>query len=172
MSSRFELATPRLTLVAADEALLRAEIQSTVALGIAVDSLVPATWPLENHDQGVMQWLLRSSVLIRPEGPWRFFYMVLNTPRTLIGTCGFRGAPDTRGCVEVGYSVLQEFQCRGFASEAVMALMSAAFAKGAAEVAAETFPSLAPSLRVMGKCGMTHVGAGSEPGTVRYSRRR
>jgi [ribosomal protein S5]-alanine N-acetyltransferase len=50
--------------------------------------------------------------------------------------------------------------------------MSLAFARGASEVAAETFPSLAPSLRVMQKCGMSSVGEGSEPGTVHYSKRR
>ncbi len=169
MSNRFALSTPRLTLVAADEALLQAEIQSPAALGVAVDSVVPTAWPPEHHDQGVIEWLLKSSFLTQPEGPWRFFYMVLNSPCTLIGTCGFKGAPDGKGCVEVGYSVLPEFRCRGFASEAVRTLMGAAFASGACEVAAETFPQLGPSLRVMEKCGMTAVGAGSEPGTVRYS---
>ncbi|MEJ0007743.1 MAG: GNAT family N-acetyltransferase [Steroidobacteraceae bacterium] len=84
---------------------------------------------------------------------------------------GIKQAPDSAGCVEVGYSVLEQFRRRGLASEAVMALMSLAFANGAAEVAAETYPSLLPSLRVMHKCGMTEVGAGSEPGTVRYSKR-
>jgi putative ABC transport system permease protein len=33
-------------------------------------------------------------------------------------------------------------------------------------------PSLLPSLRVMEKCGMIAAGEGSEPGTLRYSRRR
>ena len=87
-------------------------------------------------------------------------------------TCGFKQAPDRNGCVEVGYSILEAFRCRGLASEAVRALLSLAFARGAAEVAAETFPSLQPSLRVMQKCGMSPVGDGSESGTVRYAKRR
>ena len=92
-------------------------------------------------------------------------------PRTLVGTCGLKQAPDAQRCVEVGYTVLERFRCRGFASEAVTAVMNVAFQSGASEVAAETFPSLLPSLRVMEKCGMAKVGEGSEPGTVRYSKR-
>lgn len=100
---------------------------------------------------------------IGPHAPWRFYYIQLREPATLIGTCGFKQAPDARGCVEVGYSVLAQFQGRGIASEAVMALMRVAFEAGAAEVAAETFPSLPASLRVMEKCGMSKVGAGADP---------
>jgi [ribosomal protein S5]-alanine N-acetyltransferase len=171
MQNRFEVSTPRLILVGADEASLRAELSSREALAVAIDAIVTAAWPPEHHDRNVIEWVLGSLSTLAPEDPWRFFYMVLNSPRTLIGTCGFKGAPDGNACVEVGYSVLEQFRRRGFASEAVLALMSLAFARGASEVAAETFPSLAPSLRVMQKCGMSSVGEGSEPGTVRYSKR-
>ena len=68
--------------------------------------------------------------------------------------------------------MLEQFRERGLATEAAMALMDAAFAAGASEVAAETYPSLPPSIRVMEKCGMSATGEGSEPGTLRYSRRR
>jgi RimJ/RimL family protein N-acetyltransferase len=172
MQNRFEQSTPRLTLVGADEALLRAELDSQEALALAIDSAIPAGWPPEHHDRGVIEWVLNALDVLATNDPWRLYYIVLNDPRTLIGTCGFKQQPDETGCVEVGYSVLEQYRCLGFASEAVMALMSLAFAKGALEVAAETFPSLVPSLRVMQKCGMTHVGEGSEPGTVRYSKRR
>jgi [ribosomal protein S5]-alanine N-acetyltransferase len=171
VQNRFELATPRLILIGADEALLRAELAGPEAFAVAIESIVTAAWPPEHHDRSVIEWVLKSLNALAPDDPWRFFYMTLNSPRTVIGTCGFKGVPDGSGCVEVGYSVLEQFRCRGFASEAVTALMTLAFAGGASEVAAETFPSLAPSLRVMQKCGMSDVGEGSEPGTVRYSKR-
>jgi ribosomal-protein-alanine N-acetyltransferase len=171
MRNRFELSTPRLVLVGTDDALLRAEIESREALAVAIDSTVPAAWPPEHHDRGVLEWALKSLDSLGPDEPWRLFYIVLSNPRTLIGTCGIKQAPDAKGCVEVGYTVLEQFRCRGIASEAVMALMSVAFGRGASEVAAETYPSLLPSLRVMEKCGMTKIGEGTEPGTVRYSKR-
>lgn len=165
------MSTARLVLVGADKALLRAELDGQEAFSFAIDSVVPAAWPPEHHDEAVIEWVSKSLDVLAPDDPWRFFYMVLADPRTVIGTCGIKQAPDENGCVEVGYSVLEAFRCRGFASEAVTALMHLAFARGASEVAAETFPSLAPSLRVMQKCGMTKIGEGSEPGTVRYSKR-
>ena len=171
MRNRSELSTPRLVLVGVDNALLRAEIESREALAVAIDSIVPAAWPPEHHDRGVIDWVLKSLDSFGPDEPWRLYYIVLSNPRTLIGTCGFKQRPDAKGCVEVGYTVLEQFRCRGIASEAVMALMSVAFGRGASEVAAETYPSLLPSLRVMEKCGMTKTGEGSEPGTVRYSKR-
>ena len=171
MQNRFELPTARLILIGADEELLRAELDGKGALAGAIDCAVPPAWPPEHHDRGVIEWVLKSLDVLAPESPWRFFYVVLQKPRTVIGTCGFKGAPDERGYVEVGYSVLEEFRRLGFASEAVMALMTVAFETGASEVAAETFPSLLPSLRVMEKCGMTKVGEGTEVGTVRYSKR-
>src|ERR1700722_5217807 len=158
MQSRFELSTPRHTLVGADEALLRAELDNQEALAVVIDSTVPAGWPPEHHGPGVIEWILNALDVLAPNDPWRFYYIVLNHPRTLIGTCGIKQPPDRTGCVEVGYSVLEQYRCRGYASEAVMALMSLAFAKGALEVAAETFPSLVPSLQVMRKCGMTSAG--------------
>jgi ribosomal-protein-alanine N-acetyltransferase len=172
LSNRFQITTPRLILIAADSVLLRADAAGTEALAAAAAASIPANWPPEHHDQGVIEWVLRTLERDAPADPWHFYYLQLGEPRTLIGTCGVKQAPDARGCVEVGYSVLEQFRCRGLATEAVQALMQAAFAAGATEVAAETYPILLPSLRVMEKCGMTRVGAGSEPGTVRFSRRK
>ena len=140
MQNRFEQSTPRLTLVGADEALLRAELDSQEALALAIDSAIPAGWPPEHHDRGVIEWVLNALDVLATNDPWRLYYIVLNDPRTLIGTCGFKQPPDETGCVEVGYSVLEQYRCLGFASEAVMALMSLAFAKGALEVAGRNIP--------------------------------
>jgi [ribosomal protein S5]-alanine N-acetyltransferase len=166
------ISTARLDLIGADGALLRAETAGVRALAAAIEAEVPADWPPEHHDQGVIEWVLRSIENYAPADPWHFYYLLLREPRTLIGTCGFKGAPDADGRVEVGYSVLEQFRCRGLATEAVRALIQAAFEAGASEIAAETYPSLLPSLRVMAKCGMILVGAGSEPGTVRYGLRK
>jgi RimJ/RimL family protein N-acetyltransferase len=171
VTTSIQIPTSRLILVGADAALLRADRTSHEALARAAHCTVPANWPPEHHDQDVIDWVLRALEHIAPEAPWRFYYIQLREPATLIGTCGFKQAPDASGCVEVGYSVLAQFQGRGIASEAVKALMRVAFEAGAAEFAAETFPSLPASLRVMEKCGMSKIGAGAEPGTVRYSLR-
>jgi RimJ/RimL family protein N-acetyltransferase len=55
----------------------------------------------------------------------------------------------------------------------VRALVAWAFAKPAiCRVTAQTFPSHVPSIRVLEKCGFRPVGAGSEPGAVRFALER
>ncbi len=172
MSIRFQISTSHLILLGADDAMLRADLAGREALAAAVGADVPASWPPEHHDRGVIEWVLSSLESIGPGDPWRFYYLVLTEPRTLIGTCGIKQPPGADGCVEIGYSVLEQFRGRGLATEASLALLGVAFDAGATEVAAQTLPSLLPSIRVMEKCGMTRRGQGSEPGTVRYSRRK
>ena len=70
---------------------------------------------------------------------------------------GLKGPPDAEGLVEIGYSVLETHQRRGYATEAVRALIAWAKERGAKRIAAETLPELLPSQRVMDKLGMRPV---------------
>ncbi|MEW6250372.1 MAG: GNAT family N-acetyltransferase [Planctomycetota bacterium] len=93
--------------------------------------------------------------------------------RVLIGGGGFKGPPGPDGEVEIGYSILPAFQRRGYATEAMRGLMAWGFADPrVTAVAAETFPELEPSLRVIAKLGLTHVGPGLEAGTDRFAMTR
>jgi ribosomal-protein-alanine N-acetyltransferase len=172
LQQSLQFLTSRLILAGSQPALLQAELAGRRAFAAALGVAIPKSWPPEHHDRGVIDWGLKSLEVLFDDEPWRMYYMVAQQPLTAIGTCGFHGPPDLSGCVEVGYTVLPEFRGRGLASEAVMTLISIGFEYGALEVAAETYPALAPSLRVMQKCGMSLVGAGASPGTVRYSVRR
>jgi RimJ/RimL family protein N-acetyltransferase len=69
----------------------------------------------------------------------------------------------------VGYSVVEEFQRQGVGTEATRALIQWAFEHPAMQmVTAQTFPELPPSIKVMERCGMIFLGAGAEPGTIKY----
>jgi RimJ/RimL family protein N-acetyltransferase len=76
----------------------------------------------------VIECVLKSLEFLDPGKPWNMYYIVLRTPRTVIGTCGLKGPPDQNGCVELGYSVAREFHGSGLATEAVQQLIGAAFA--------------------------------------------
>ncbi len=77
------------------------------------------------------------------------------------------------GTVEVGYSVLEAHQRRGYASEAVEALVGWAFGHPeVTRVIAETYPELVPSVGVLEKTGFRLIGAGSEERVIRFERRR
>ena len=167
------LNTARLDLVRADAALLSASLQGAASLADHLTVTVPADWPPEHVDEGALRWSLAAIEEERAPPPWSFYFMLLREPTpTLIGTCGFKGPPDAEGKVEVGYSVVPSAQRRGYATEAVQALIGCAFASGASAVMAETLPELSASLRVMEKCGMRASAVSSAPGILRRVRMR
>ncbi len=69
--------------------------------------------------------------------------------------------------VEVGYSIVPNYQRLGFASEAVE------FSHPEVRlVTAETLPTLIASIRVLEKNGFYLLSGGSEESVVRYGRKR
>jgi ribosomal-protein-alanine N-acetyltransferase len=91
----------------------------------------------------------------------------------LIGQAGFKGRPDARGTVELGYSLLASSQGLGFGTELVRALTSWAFDHQRVErVMADTYPEFVASVRVLEKNRFTLSGRADKPGAVRYELRR
>ena len=104
-------------------------------------------------------WLaaLRSSSGV-PD-PWRHgFFVVHRENRSVIGSAGFKGQPDSTGTVEIAYGIVPSFQGRGYATEAAAALVDFAFASGQVQmVRAHTLREANASTRVLLKCGFHHV---------------
>jgi [ribosomal protein S5]-alanine N-acetyltransferase len=169
--------TERLDLIPATAATTRAAIADVPALGRALDVTVPQSWPPELLDRPALEFTLDK---LRRGGAghaawWLYFVVLRANPdgRVLIGSAGYKGPPTEDGSVEVGYGILPEYQRRGYASEAVRALVRRAFALPAVRrVIAETLPELTASIGVMTKCGFSFIGEGSEPGVIRYELRR
>lgn len=99
-----------------------------------------------------------------------YFVLLPDGPkRVLIGTAGYKGPPE-EGAVEIGYGIVRDHRRRGYASEAVAALLERAFAeKSVKQVIAETLPELVGSIGVLRKAGFSDAGAGSEPGVIRFA---
>jgi ribosomal-protein-alanine N-acetyltransferase len=165
--------SPRLNLIAATSELIKSDITGHRNLAAALKVKVGKSWPPDLYGPRVMQYALNQ--LDDPaEQAWSFWYLSSKIePSELIGICGFKGRPDSTGSVEIGYSVLADYQRRGFATEAVLRLVTWAFAHhNVFEVSAETLPHLSQSIRVLDKNGFVFTGAGSEAGVVRYAVKR
>lgn len=123
------------------------------ALGVHV----PPEWPAEVLDilPAYLDELRRDPALLG-WGPW---VMIESAERTLVGDLGFTGKPDAGGSVEIGYSVLPEYRRRGYASEAVGALLTWALDQPrVTRVVAATGRDNAASLGVLRRVGMQLVG--------------
>ena len=85
-----------------------------------------------------------------------FWIVVTKNDNKIVAELGFKGLPDKKGCVEIGYGTLPETRNRGFMTEAVQALTG--WAVNRPEVlliTAETDKENLASIRVLEKSGFT-----------------
>ncbi len=166
------LTTTRLELVAGTVALAKAEIDDLPALARLLDVPLPPHWPPPLNDENSQKFFLDALLKAAPDhAGWHLWYCLRREPRALLGSAGFKGIP-ANGMVETGYSMLEEHQRNGYCTEAVRALIGWAFGHPDVNIViAHTLPGLAPSIRVMEKCGLIFAGNGPlEDGvqTIRY----
>ena len=164
--------TSRLELVPVTAELIRLEISNPARLGQALTAVVPAAWPPESLRDVLESFAQELEAEPNTKGFSGYYWLSTGEKGkrpTLIGSGGFKGEPDADGTVEVGYSVLPEFQNKGYATEAVQGLVKWTLSqKLVLHVIAEAFPENIPSVRVLTKCDFVEVGDGSEPGLKRF----
>ena len=170
------LETERLLLVPGTAELVQADLAGHGALEQQLQAIVPESWPPELLVDALPTF--RDQLQADPsQVGWWLWYWILKPdaaqPATLIGSGGFCGLAPEGNATETGYSVLEPYQGRGLAAEAVGALMTWAFSHPAIEtVIAHTYPHLGASIRVLEKSGFQLAGPGAEPDTIRFELRR
>jgi ribosomal-protein-alanine N-acetyltransferase len=169
------LMTDRLELVAGTAELARADLEDRARFARLLNAQVPPAWPPPLNDEASMEWAARMHEANPGAHGWGVWYFLLRDDvsgeRVAIGNGGFKGPPTPTGTVEIGYSFLEEHHGKGYATEAVGALLVWAFGHADVRVvAAETLAQLTPSIRLLEKCGFRLVGPGldPEPGSIRY----
>jgi [ribosomal protein S5]-alanine N-acetyltransferase len=97
--------------------------------------------------------------------PWTLgFAVVHRDDDRVVGSAGFKGAPDEDGVVEIAYGVTPGYEGRGYATEAAKALMGFALERvDVTSIRAHTRPENNSSGRVLAKCGFQHVGEVDDP---------
>ncbi|HEV8483625.1 MAG TPA: GNAT family N-acetyltransferase [Blastocatellia bacterium] len=168
------LETSRLELIAATADLAQAESQDRELLMSLLGVFLPEGWPPPLTEDRV-EFNAKRLEQHPHEAGWWFWYIVSreSSQHVAVGVASFKGPPSETGTVEVGCSVLEPFQGRGYATEAVAALVSWAFTHSqVTTVLAESYPDLKASIRVLEKNGFQKIGPGSEPGVIRFSLRR
>jgi [ribosomal protein S5]-alanine N-acetyltransferase len=167
------LEAPRLVLVPATAELVRMEISDRAALGRALGAAVPDNWPPELLADA-LPWFADQLEADPVKVGWLCWYGVLrgegDDPAALAASGGFTGPP-TEGSVEMGYSVLPQFQGRGLATEMAAALVAWALSHpDVSRVVAEVSAQNTPSLRLLRRIGFVERGPGREVGHLRFER--
>ncbi len=176
------LRTPRLLLIAGDLEHSLAELEDRAELARLLDAAVPPDWPPPLNDEESLRWFVRRHRETPGATGWLGWYFVLPgeggggpgadadaAGARLIGAGGFKGPPSPDGTVEVGYSIMAEFQGRGYGTEGIRALVRRAFEDPRVNrVIAETFPHMTPSILLLERIGFRREGEALEPGALRF----
>ncbi|MFL5680814.1 MAG: GNAT family N-acetyltransferase [Chloroflexota bacterium] len=153
--------TERLELVSFSPAVMRAVLDNDLA---AAAEQLGATVPSDLRERLGELFLIRLDDIDRDASvqPWVARAMVLTDEqgvRRLVGSVGFHGPPNDDGRVEVGYHVEPEFRRRGFATEAVRALLDWAWREHSiSRFRASVAPTNMASLAVVGGLGFRQTG--------------
>lgn len=172
------LESSRLMLVASTAEHVRTELEAPEKLCLMLDATVSPAWPSGEYDRVAMEFFLArfeeggESV----EG-WYGWYALGpgngGASRALVGAGGYFGPPGEDGTVEIGYSVLPEWQRQGYASEIVRTLVAHAFTfPTVTRVIAHTSAENVASIKVLSAAGFHSAGPGEDAGTLRFESAR
>ncbi|HWQ67244.1 MAG TPA: GNAT family N-acetyltransferase [Methanospirillum sp.] len=175
------ITTPRLSLVQATLEILSADLTDRTTLADLLNATIPGTWPPPLLDQDALMFFIK---MVQEESDPHFssWYWILKGPDQekgiLIGSGGVVSHSEEEGTVMIGYSVLDDFQNLGYATEAVAHMIPVIFSfPGVLRILATTYPELPASVRVLEKNGFIPVsvqtsGEGMEEGTIAYVREK
>ena len=173
MKMPMTIRTARMTLVPATAALARAEIEDRAAFAAQLGGVVPEAWPPETLRDALAFFLQQLEADPERVG-WIAWYGLADgegdVVPTLIASGGFFGPPQ-EGSVEIGYSVLPDFQRQGYGGEMAGALTEWALAQpGVERVIANVAAGNTSSVRLLRRLGFSERGASDEPGHVRFEK--
>lgn len=162
--------TERLELIPMTVELCVADLTSHDLLCENLKATVPDTWPPALVTRETLEEFI--AFLSSPDQNRFYAYYWIRTglspdKRVLIGSGGFVRGEDN--ILELGYSVIEEFQRQGYATEAVRSMIT--WAKTELHVTlirACTFPDLIGSIKILEKNGFSLSGKGKEEGMIAY----
>lgn len=155
--------TARLKLIPFEEAHFQAIMHNDFfELGELLKIKTPDKWTTFPDMDDALPFFYDSYLL--NGSTWGGFFTVHKTDKVLLGTCGFKGDPDTEGMVEIGYEIEKSYRNQGLATEAAQGLIDYAYnCVDVRKVWAHTLASENPSVNVLKKLGFQKIGNFHEP---------
>lgn len=166
------LYTKRLILVPHSCELLHAEIHDHAELSRLLNASVPSNWPPEST-KDALPFFLNTLQSSSENIGWLGWYALAKNANTahsteLVGGGGFMGPPSS-GTVQIGYSVIDQHQGIGYATEVVESLIQWALSHSECDVVeAETEWANPASVRVLKKNGFSQIGKPLDTGGARF----
>jgi [ribosomal protein S5]-alanine N-acetyltransferase len=166
MSRPGPIETERLRLIPVTAAHVQALRQSRAALAMVLGAEVPGDRPVGKPGAGggvnseVISFLSGQT----RAGSWPVFFYIHRADNKLVGDGGFKGKPDRKGAIEIGYALVPPYRGQGLAAEAARAIVDWAFSHPKIKaVTAETLLSGKASMRLLQRLGLSFKEQGFDP---------
>lgn len=158
MQKNISLETKRLRLVPMTYDFILKVIQDDLSAYDLLGAIKTETWP-ESADIKDILHILRDSLKVKPNpdgfDAWLF---ICKKDGTIVGDGGFKGSPDENGIIDMGYAIIEPQRRKGFALEAVTALLEWGLSQdGVTAVTADCLDDNIPSIKILTKIGMDEV---------------
>jgi len=169
----FSINTERMRLIPATLKLYLLELHDHQSFAYTLKAHVPKEWPPDQTTPEVIEEFIRR-IQARDRKIWSFYWLLCQEDfelPALIGNGGF--LVHENGTLEIGYSMLPEYQNKGYTTEAVRSMLQWAFSSLKKDrIISYTYPHLRASIRVLEKNGFLLKGKGQEEGTILYEIQR
>lgn len=169
----FPINTERMSLIPATVKLYLMELYDRPAFASNLNASVPQAWPPDQITPEVIEEFI-GRMQAKDQKIWSFYWLLHQKASelpVLIGSGGF--IAHENGTLEIGYSILSDYQNKGYATEAVRSMLQWALSNLKKDcIIANTYPHLKASIRVLEKNGFVFKGKGSEEGTITYQLQR
>jgi RimJ/RimL family protein N-acetyltransferase len=141
--------------------LTAGEAERVAAADRGPDAAWAADYPAEGERTGARMFLKACAAVGDPH-PFGGYEIRLRDGGLAIGGIGFHGPPDAEGGVEIGYGLAESARGRGYAAEALRAVVEHARSLGVRHVRGNTTHDNVPSQRVMLAAGLVLVRTDEE----------
>jgi len=174
MHIKSSLTSSRLELISSTADSIRIELETPELLTKKLNAIVSSSWPSGEYDRDAMEFFLSCFEQGGEAAQGWYGWYAIKTgdnigTRELVGAGGYFGPPDENGIVEIGYSILPQWQRCGYASEMVNCLVKHANTfKKVIKVIAHTHPENEASVGVLSSCGFSRVGIDKETNNLRF----
>jgi ribosomal-protein-alanine N-acetyltransferase len=152
-----KLKSENISLIPCDPGVIRIALTDKKKASSIISVSIPQTWPSDD----LKEFLPDYEKMVKLEKSfldWGVWLIIHNEMNAIIGDSGYKGKPVDK-TVEIGYNILPDHRKKGYATEAVRALIKHAFSFDYIEnVKAECCITNTASKRVLEKCGMRIYG--------------
>ncbi len=153
-----EVQTERLTLMACPAAMARAAYRGRRYLETLLGAHVDQGWPTPEIHAFLPIYARQVETAPGLLG-WGIWLVMQTGEQRVIGDVGFKGRPDSHGCVDIGYGIAPAYRQQGYAFEAAAGLRDWAFAQPDVQrLTADCWPQNTASAHILAKLGMTQIG--------------